>query len=222
MQYEVEIKCLVKDAEQAEHIPEAIRRLGYGLERKAEYNQLNDYYIDGDIAKLADKLQGVIDEAQRKVLLDIIAEHDTFSVRARQNNDTVLFIVKAATGTSANHASQRAELETPVKLSLDELKDVITGCGYAVQARWMAHRVLYRVSNGIVFDSIFSPGYGYQAEFELLVDASDKANAETRVRDFARELGQEPVDPERVARMFDYYNQHWQEYYGTQKTFHID
>jgi hypothetical protein len=34
-----------------------------------------------------------------------------------------------------------------------------------------------------------------------------------------QELGTEPVDLKLIARMYDYYNTHWQEYYGTENVF---
>jgi len=223
VQYEVEIKCLVEDANKAIGLPAAIRSLGYTLEQTAQYEQLNDYYIDGNIEKLVKKLEKLLKATERKQLKDIAENNTTFSVRGRQNNDKVVFQLKATKGEDANHAAQRAEFEATLKVSLDELKDVIISAGFKIQARWEAYRTLYRVSNGITFDSLFSPGYGYMAEFELVVNEKDQLeNAETRVRSFAHELGLEPVDPHRVERMFAYYNEHWQEYYGTKKTFHMD
>jgi adenylate cyclase class IV len=213
MQYEVEIRCLIPDPDRE------IQNLGLTIDKTAEYNQLNDYYVDGDIHQLAQNVQPVITKAQAKTLAEIIKNHNTFSVRARQNNDEVFFIVKATNGTSANHGVQRAEFEVPVAQTLDQLKDIITASGYTVQARWMAHRTLYRISNGITLNSYFCAGYGYGAEFELVVEAGQQANAETRVRDFAEQLGLEPVDPALMERMFAHYNAHWQEYYGTKKVF---
>lgn len=222
MQYEVEIRCLIPNPDQAKNLPAEIEKLGLTTDKTAEYSQLNDYYVDGDIHQLAQNLNGVIAKAEAKLLADIVKGHNTFSVRARQNNDDVLFIVKATTGGSANHGVQRAEFEVPVTQSLDQLKDIITGSGYSVQARWMAHRTLYRISNGITLNSYFCAGYGYGAEFELLVEAGQQVNAETRVRDFVQQLGLEPVDPEFMERMFAYYNAHWQEYYGTEKVFTLE
>jgi hypothetical protein len=36
------------------------------------------------------------------------------------------------------------------------------------------------------------------------------------------ELGLDELPQERLARMFEFYNQNWSEYYGTDKTFNID
>lgn len=221
MQYEVEIKCLL-DKGQALALPEKIRGMGLTLEQFARYKQLNDYFTGGDIMKLAVGMRQLLGKEKAEELAAVGREYDTFSVRARQNNDAVIFIVKATKGGSANHGSQRREFEVRINFSLDELHKLIIASGYTVQARWMADRTLYKIGNGMTLDSYFSPGYGYQAEIEKVVYTKEEmTRAETDIRQFAKQLGINPVDPARIERMFDFYNTHWREYYGTDKTFHI-
>lgn len=222
MQYEVEVKCLLGEG-QARGLPEKIRDTGITVEQYAQYKQLNDYFIGGNMDRLAENLRGLLGKANTDELSEVARNYDTFSVRARQSGDKVTFIVKATNGGSANHGAQRREFEVAVNVSLEELHKPILASGYKIQARWMADRKLYKLGNGIALDSYFSPGYGYQAEFEKIVHDKKRASeAETEVRNFVQSIGLEPIDPSRIERMFDYYNAHWHEYYGTDKTFRID
>ncbi|MFS8120212.1 MAG: hypothetical protein ACMG55_17255 [Microcoleus sp.] len=221
MQYEVELKCLIKDKDVAARLPKMIEQKGYKTELIKEHHQLNDYFIGGSVKKLADNVKNELSAEEYITLTKIASENTTFSVRARQHNNTVLLIVKASTdGGSANHGTQRVEFEGAMPISLDSLKDTIIASGYTVQARWSADRKIYRISNGLTLDSVFSPGYGYQVEFEKVVFSQDEAHlAEAEIREFVHELGLEQVNKDLLERMFAYYNEHWQEYYGTDKVF---
>jgi hypothetical protein len=66
-------------------------------------------------------------------------------------------------------------------------------------------------------------GYGWLAEFELVVDDAAKvAEADHTVRNLMQTLGVEILPQDRLERMFAYYNAHWPEYYGTDKIFVVE
>ncbi len=65
-------------------------------------------------------------------------------------------------------------------------------------------------------------GYGYLAEFERIVgEGDDHAAVRAELEAAMAELGVLELPQDRLARMFDFYNQNWAEYYGTDKTFTI-
>ncbi len=65
--------------------------------------------------------------------------------------------------------------------------------------------------------------YGYLAEFERVITDADKV-AETRAEllTIIESLGYQELDQARLARMFDFYNQNWREYYGTDRVFTLE
>lgn len=66
-------------------------------------------------------------------------------------------------------------------------------------------------------------GYGYLAEFEKVIEDETKASeVKEEIRKIMAELGALELAQDRLARMFDYYNQNWQDYYGTDKIFNIE
>ena len=66
-------------------------------------------------------------------------------------------------------------------------------------------------------------GYGYVAEFEKILSNPDEIDqAKQSIRDEMAALGVEELDHARLERMFAHYNQHWPEYYGTEKTFVLE
>ncbi len=65
--------------------------------------------------------------------------------------------------------------------------------------------------------------YGYLAEFERVITDADKV-VETRAEllTIIEALGYRELDQARLARMFDFYNQNWREYYGTENVFTVE
>jgi adenylate cyclase class IV len=73
----------------------------------------------------------------------------------------------------------------------------------------------------VCFDK--NAGYGYLAEFEKIVPHAEAlAAARAEIDAVMSELEVEELPQDRLARMFAFYNEHWPEYYGTDKTFTIE
>ena len=69
---------------------------------------------------------------------------------------------------------------------------------------------------------MITPGYGYVVEFEKVIFDTDSIDrTRSYILQIMAEVGVEELHPNRLDRMFAYYNDHWQEYYGTQKVFTI-
>lgn len=160
---------------------------------------------------------------QLSKLKHIVEVGNSFSIRTRQKDDTVLLVVKASVdeGSSANTVS-RLEFEEKVNLSLEELDQVLLDSGFKYQAKWSREREEYSYKGmNVCIDR--NAGYGYLAEFEkVLEDEAAVAAARAEIAEVMRELGVEELRQDRLERMFAHYNKNWPEYYGTDRVFVIE
>lgn len=221
--YEVEVKSLLGEKERADALKARMCELDPECSCVATNKQLNHYFDGGDIRALFEATKHLFAAHEQEQFQRIVLNGTEFSVRTRQKDDTVLLVVKASMdeGTSANTVS-RMEFEEPVSVSLDELDELVRGAGYEYQAKWSREReeYVYKGTN-VCLDR--NAGYGYLAEFERIVESEDLlAEARKAIDEVMGELGAEELSQDRLARMFDHYNQNWPEYYGTDKTFSIE
>ncbi len=153
----------------------------------------------------------------------ILSARGEVSIRTRDADGRVLFILKASIGsdTSSNGVS-RIEFEEPVPLTLAQLDQKLLDAGLAYQAKWSREREEYvEGKTHVTIDK--NAGYGYLAEFERIVeDGKDAGKAKEELQSFMEQVGCEELLQDRLERMFAYYNKHWQEYYGTDKVFIVE
>ena len=221
--YEVEIKSLLGSTERADEVRRMLQKTDPACTLLTKGTQLNHYFEGGTLVKLADVVQTHISDTARTRLADFVPRAKTFSVRTREKDGMVLLVVKAAVDdTTSENGIARMEFEECVPLSLAELDDLILDAGFTYQAKWSREREEY-VCNGINVTLDKNAGYGWLAEFERIVDdASQLAAAEAQVRALMTALAVEELPQDRLARMFDFYNTHWQDYYGTENIFTIE
>ena len=221
--YEVEVKSLLGSEERADELRTAMKKVDPASELQTKNKQLNHYFEGGTLKKLAvavaPHLSGVAE-----IKLDDLAERSKeFSVRTRDKNGTVYFVVKASVGddSSANGVA-RIELEEKVDISLEALDKLILSAGFSYQAKWSREREEYICKDAnVTLDK--NAGYGWVAEFEIVVkDAADVEGARGKIVALMEELGVEELPQQRLERMFSFYNSHWQEYYGTDKIFTVE
>jgi predicted adenylyl cyclase CyaB len=220
--YEIEIKSLLGDQTAADAFKTRLMAMQPTLTETS--SQLNHYFTGGSLDRLYDEVAQVLSDEDRTRLEDIRQQASSSSVRTRQLNDTVLLIVKAAIDdtTSANGIA-RMEFEAPtVGLNLDELDQLVLNAGFEYEAKWSRSREQYQLEDiTVCLDK--NAGYGYLAEFELMITNPDETpNAKARIETLMTKLDASELSQERLARMFDHYNHHWQEYYGTEKTFVVE
>lgn len=223
MTFEVEIKSLLGNAERADALRAAMQRLDVGTKLVAKGKQLNHYFTGGNLQALFPKLYPYFSEKQQEKLRKIGANATEFSVRTRQKDDAVLFVVKASVDdTTSSNGIARMEFEEKVSLSLQELDQVLLDNGFAYQAKWSREREEY-VCKGTNVCLDKNAGYGYLAEFERVVeDEGALSNARQELALLMQELGAVELPQERLERMFEHYNANWPEYYGTDKIFVIE
>ena len=223
-QFEIEIKSLLGNHQVAEELIEKMTEREPDLTKSKTRRQLNHYFEGGDLAALAKNVAPILkNAADRDRLEEIVATAKSFSLRTRQNDSEVLFILKISIDdTSSDNGTARMEFEVPVEgLTLAQLDELILKSGFKYQAKWSREKTDYNY-RGTTVTLSFSPGYGYVAEFEKIVTdpkLADQTKAELRGQ--MAELGVEELAQDRLARMFAYYNANWPDYYGTDKVFEI-
>jgi adenylate cyclase class IV len=99
--------------------------------------------------------------------------------------------------------------------------------GFSYQAKWSREREGYELNIPWSADTILcldkNAGYGYLAEFERVIDdASLVDSTRTELLTLIESLGYAELDQARLARMFDFYNKNWKDYYGTEKVFTLE
>ncbi len=221
--YEIEIKSLLGSKENADTLKKKMCELDPECSCVSENKQLNHYFKDGDIDMLCEKTRHLFDEKQQEKFKMMIEKGKNFSVRTRQKDDEVLLVVKASLdeGTSENTVA-RLEFEENVSISLDALDMLVEEAQFKYQAKWSREREEFSYK-GITVCLDRNAGYGYLAEFEKVVE-EDSGIDEIRkeLGALMQELGVEELGQDRLERMFEHYNVHWSDYYGTDKTFIIE
>jgi predicted adenylyl cyclase CyaB len=221
--FEIEVKSLLGKKENAEALKAKMHELDPECKHVSTNKQLNHYFKDGDVKELFKKVQHLFSGGQHDKF-EMIAERGTdFSVRTRQRDEEILLVVKASIdeGTSENTV-KRMEFEEPVSITLDELDALVLEAGYEYQAKWSREREEYEYKGAnVCFDR--NAGYGYLAEFEKIVQNESEADSVREEIDvLMKELEVVELSQERLARMFEHYNENWPDYYGTDKTFIIE
>ncbi|HEX4104411.1 MAG TPA: CYTH domain-containing protein [Candidatus Paceibacterota bacterium] len=219
--YEIEIKSLLGGPENAERLRTEMKKLDSSLKKVSTHTQLNHYFEGkGDFTAVA---KAIPDAAQQKAFVDLANKAKDFSLRTRDADGKVFLVLKASIDdtTSAN-GTARQELSEEIPVSLDALDAAILSAGFSYQAKWSRAREEYEfLGANVTIDK--NAGYGYLAEFEIIENDPSRADAtKAKLRDIMQKLGVKELNQDRLARMFAFYNLHWQEYYGTENIFVIE
>lgn len=220
--YEIEIKSLLGDQFAAEKLRKELHmRDPEVLPKKT--SQKNHYFEEGDLTNLPPAFKDILSPEWQKKLDDIVAYAKKCSVRTANRDGKVLFILKATIDdTTSQNGTARIEFEAPVALSLDELDQRVLAAGFRYQAKWSRDREEYCFTDlTVCIDK--NAGYGYLAEFERMIDDPTKAEAtKEELREIMRECGVKELAQDRLERMFQFYNNNWPDYYGTEKVFTVE
>lgn len=220
--YEIEIKSLLGKKENADLLRDKIAEKRGNLLSK--HKQLNHYFILENPKKLENALLPIISKDKIESFTKILEKGENFSVRTREADGKVIFVIKASLdeGTSDNTVS-RIEFEDEMDMTLDELDQKLLDSGLTYQAKWSREREEYELPEcdiNICLDK--NAGYGYLAEFEMVIDDAEKmVDAQQTLRSIMGDFGAEELPQDRLERMFAYYNENWQDYYGTDNIFEV-
>lgn len=220
--YEVEVKSLLGEKVHADALITRLKTIDPDTKLVAQSKQLNHYFIGGSLEVLLSATQAHLSESARARLSDIAARGKEFSVRTRQKENTVILVVKASVDdTTSQNGVTRIEFEEVMPMTLDELDQLLLDAGFQYQAKWSREREEY-LSRGVTVCLDRNAGYGWLAEFEKVVESDALlGQARDEVRALMAECEVEELAQDRLERMFAFYNEHWPEYYGTDKVFTI-
>ncbi len=223
MQYEVEIKALIADKQSIDKLIKRLKKMDDKFVLLRKEVQLNHYFQLGDIPKLIDSLHDYLETPDIKLLQNIHEKATSVSIRTREKNRVTIILVKGSMDkTDAAHSHRRMEFEKELQISIDVLDSILINSGFGVEAKWSATRKMYKFLDSTV-DIMFTPGYGYVIEIEkVLFNEKDIESARSDIEELMNKLQLKQLSGERLARMYAYYNRHWQEYYGTNKVFTIE
>ena len=221
--YEVEIKSLLGNSERAEELRQAMQRLDPTSTLLSVNRQLNHYFEGDSLPKLALALTPKLSHAASARLADLVSKANDCSVRTRDKDGAIYLVIKATLGSdSSANGVARMEFEEKVPMSLTELDSLVMSAGFRYQAKWSRQREEY-VCRGVNVTLDKNAGYGWLAEFERMVsDPTEVDKAQRDVRTLMERLGVVELPQDRLERMFSHYNEHWQDYYGTDKIFVVE
>lgn len=221
---EVEIKSFLGSAENANALKGRIRLFDPCVRLAETSKQRNHYFIGGRMDCLQEKIGSLLKNEKQEQFFKIAREGKNVSLRTRETPDAVFFVAKASIDdTTSENGTARMECEAEVSLTLDELDRTLLDCGCAYQAKWSRDREEYVLSDETRVCIDRNAGYGYLAEFErVVVEGADAEAVKMDLRNLMKTLSAEELPQDRLERMFAFYNEHWQEYYGTEKTFVVE
>ena len=223
--FEIEIKTLLGSKERADELKRRLVKLFPSLKALPPHKQRNHYFNTPEkLERFVSAVNSLLSSDAQEKLMKIIAEvKGGVSVRTRDADETVFVILKASIGDdSSENGISRIEFEQPVKLTLEALDQRLLNAGLTYQAKWSREREHYDLGTiHITIDK--NAGYGYVAEFEKMIDDGGEADyARKELKALMAEFGCEELPQERLERMFTFYNKHWEEYYGTDRTFIVE
>ena len=221
--FEIEIKSLLGSKDKADALVEKMKAKDPGLQVLGSHKQLNHYFVGGNLSSLFDNIQKYLNPEEKNKLKDLSEKAKDFSVRTRWADGKVILVIKASVDdTTSSNGTARLEFEATVPLSIEELDNVVLSSGFTYQAKWSRERSDYKyLGANISIDK--NAGYGYLAEFEKVTDDESKASElKEEIRKMMAELDVLELAQDRLERMFKFYNNNWNDYYGTDKIFNIE
>ncbi len=219
--FEVEVKALLENQQIKDEFVTRLRRSDRDLKITKQSGQLNHYFDrNGDPKRLLSAVKPLLSASNFKGLWDIIRSSSRFALRTRKDTNVRLIVKAAQAGEDEQHAITRLEGDyLATTESIDTLDQLILNSGYNFLSKWSRHRTEYLYKDyTICLDR--NAGYGYMVEIEKVVDTQEAIiQARDAIFKELADLDLSELSQERIGRMFDFYNQHWRDYYGTKKTF---
>jgi adenylate cyclase class IV len=188
-------------------------------------SQKNHYFEWGNLLHLLGTFREYISQEQADSLHKLSKEAKSFSVRTRGTPTQTIIVVKATVNDeSSSNGTARIEWEVDLApMSLEDMDEKVLQAGFSYQAKWSREREGYDLNADTVLCLDKNAGYGYLAEFERVIDdASLVDSTRSELLSIIESLGYAELDQEKLARMFEFYNKNWREYYGTEEVFTLE
>jgi predicted adenylyl cyclase CyaB len=202
---EVEVKALVSDVDD---LKSRIITL-YPNVDIVDSNQLNHYfsYTEESLVKLADKLN----LSFKNELLTT----SKLAIRTRYDDKGGTLLIFKYNTEDADNGVVRVEKELIRGESLHELDNILLSLGLTYQSKWSRCRREYKTDKFNICVDI-NAGYGGLCEVEVIVDDQKDVTRATKLcRSTLTELGLTELDSELLNKMFNYYSNNYDYYYGT-------
>lgn len=204
---EVEVKALVSDVD---NLKSRIVTL-YPNADIVDSNQLNHYfsYTDESLAKLADKLN--------LPFKNELLTTSKLAIRTRYDDKGGTLLIFKYNTEDADNGVVRVEKELIRGESLHELDNTLLSLGLSYQSKWSRCRREYKTDRFNICVDI-NAGYGGLCEVEVIVDDQKDVTRATKLcRSTLTKLGLTELDSELLTKMFNYYSNNYDYYYGTNK-----
>lgn len=188
-------------------------------------SQKNHYFEGGNLKTLGEVFAEYISPEETVRLKDIEKNAKSFSVRTRGTVDETILVVKATMNAeTSSNGTARIEWEVDLApMTIEKMDELVLKAGFQYQAKWSRERDEYQLNHDTALCIDRNAGYGYVAEFERVInDESQIESTRAELLGMIESLGFEELAQDRLARMFDFYNQNWREYYGTEKVFTVE
>jgi len=222
--YEIEIKVLLGTLESKEKFMKAVEVNFPAYSHSYTETQKNHYFEGGNLLHLLGTFREYISQDEANSLHKLTKEAKSFSVRTRGTKDETILVVKATVNDeSSSNGTARIEWEVDLApMTLDTMDDLVLKAGFQYQAKWSRARDEYKLNHDTALCIDKNAGYWYLAEFErVITDESLITETRHELLRMIRSLGYDELDQDRLARMFEFYNKNWREYYGTDKVFTV-
>lgn len=212
--FEVEIKALVEDYQTTK---DNLLNLGYNFNGKEV--QLNHYfnYDDYSLAYLFDNLRTHLNTEQELQLSNVIGKGNNFSIRTREiNSKDAYFIIKySVIDEDSANGTVRKELETKISMNLDKLDYILLSSGLIYSSKWSRGREVFTKQN-ITATIDLNAGYGYLLELETLTNEIEETFfLKEQLQQELNNLELKELNNKLLDYMFNYYENNWTKYYGT-------
>lgn len=221
---EIEIKALLGSMTASKQLIAKIFSLDSRAKLFKKSKQLNHYFVKGNLNKLIKNIDQYLNRKNVDVTIKTLRGLEKYSIRTRQQNAEIILVIKGTLDqTSSENGTARVELELSFpQLTLQQLDRILIESDFEYQAKWSREREEYQYKDlTICIDK--NAGYGYLAEFEkVITDPKSLDSAKKYIRDQMKLLGVVELDQSRLERMFAFYNQNWEKYYGSDETFVIE
>lgn len=223
--YEVEIKVLIWTEKEKDAFMEKVRMSFPAMTHEYSESQLNHYFEGGSLDSLLSVFWPLVSLENLSKLKNIRDIAKSFSVRTRGTPTQTIIVVKATVNDESS-ANGTARIEWEVDLApmtLDEMDVLVLSAGFAYQAKWSRARDSFELNVNTILCLDKNAGYGYIAEFERVIDDINIIEStRAELLQMIESLGYKELDQARLARMFDFYNKNWREYYGTENVFTLE
>lgn len=222
MKREIEVKYLLKDLTERDGLLAKLQHRYPAMAHTGNKRIISYFYEAGATKEqVLSAMSETVPQAKLAELTGVLENSGAIVVKCRSIDATNFFAVKGTPlGEDPVHAVNRLEFEVALDVPLETIDSQLQAAGIVIASKWSSQRDFYSLDQGMKAEIEFVSGYGYKAELELVIEDGESVEvAQQSIRDIASELTLTEASQALLGRMYAYYNQHWQEYFDTDKTF---